>query len=42
MMFQMVSCLAICWPLHGQWTKSVTNAFNLCPHSHVRRLNVEG
>jgi hypothetical protein len=29
------------YPPNGQWTKCVPDAFNPCPHSHVRRLDVE-
>jgi hypothetical protein len=42
MMFQMASCVAIRRPPNGQKIKSVPNASKLCPHSHVKRLDVEG
>jgi hypothetical protein len=42
MMFQMASFVAIRWPPNGQWTKCVPNAFNPCPHSHLKKLDAEG
>jgi hypothetical protein len=39
---QMTSCVAIHWPSNGQQTKRVPYASNPCPHSHMKRLNVEG
>jgi hypothetical protein len=42
MMSLMVSCVAIRWPLNVQCARCVLNASNQCPHSNVKRLNVEG
>ncbi len=38
----MASCMAIPWPSNGQRVKYVPNAFNPCPHSHMRIIDVEG
>jgi len=37
-----MSGVAIYWPWNEQWTKCMPNASNSCPHSHVKRLNIEG
>jgi hypothetical protein len=42
MMFPMASCVAIDQPLNGQCIRCMLDASNPCPHSHLRRLNVEG
>jgi len=39
---QMASCLAIHWPPNEQWIKCVLDASNLCPHSHVKKLDAKG
>jgi hypothetical protein len=36
----MASCVTICWPPNGQWVKCMLDASNSCPHSLVKRLNV--
>jgi hypothetical protein len=41
MTFQMASCVAIHCPPNEQWTKCMLDVFNLCPHSHVRKLNAK-
>jgi len=41
-MSQMASCVVICWPPNGQRAKCVPNVSNPCPHSQMKRLNVEG
>jgi hypothetical protein len=41
-MFLMVSYVAIRWPLNRQGVRCMPDASNPCPHSHVKRLNVEG
>jgi hypothetical protein len=38
----MASCVAIYWPPNEQWVNCLPYASNLCPHSHVKRLNDEG
>ncbi len=38
----MVSCVVICWPPNIQCVKCMPYPFNLCPHSHVRRLDAKG
>jgi len=42
MMSPMVSCVAIYRSPTMQQVKCMSNASNLCPHSHMRRFNVEG
>jgi hypothetical protein len=37
----MASCVPICWSPNEQWVKCMPNAFNPCPHAHVRRLNAK-
>jgi hypothetical protein len=39
---QMTSCVTIHWPPNMQQAKCVPNASNLCPHSHVKRLDAKG
>jgi hypothetical protein len=36
------SGVAICWPPNGQQTMCVPNAFNPCPHSHMKIPDVKG
>jgi hypothetical protein len=38
----MVSCVVIHWPLNRQCARCMPNVSNPCPHSHTKRLNVEG
>jgi len=40
-MFRMASCVVIRWPPNEQWVKCMLDAFNLCLHSHMRRLDVD-
>ncbi len=42
MMSLMALCVVNCWPLYGQRVRCVPYAFNQCPHSHMKRLYVEG
>jgi hypothetical protein len=38
----LASCVVIYWPSNRQCARCVLDAFNPCPHSHVKRLNVKG
>jgi hypothetical protein len=42
MTFFILSCVVIRWPPNEQRARCMPDAFNPCPHSHVRRLDAKG